>query len=160
MKTNKRRVRKCLASVREFSHRFDLAKRKYLSIFLGIFCINSQGYKHFGQVINFREFHLKNWKQKILHEFSLQNKWCISRVCNQYVTRDWLGCFRYNCTQGPLNNEGGRELNEKTKSRQNKNRQRNNMIKNKQIFFEVTRSWDCFTTATCIMLLKCVSVTI
>ena len=35
--------------------------------------------------------------------------------------------------------------------RQNENRQWNNMIKNKQISFEVTRAWDWFTTVICIM---------
>ena len=33
--------------------------------------------------------------------------------------------------------------NKKTKTRQNENIQRNNMIKNKQISFEVTRAWHC-----------------
>ena len=36
-KTNKRKVRKCLKCVKEYSHRFDLANGKYLSIFLGVF---------------------------------------------------------------------------------------------------------------------------
>ena len=39
----------------------------------------------------------------------------------------------------------------KTKSRQNENRQRNNMIKNKKISFTVTRAWDCFATVICII---------
>ena len=43
------------------------------------------------------------------------------------------------------------------KSRQNGNRQRNNEIKSKQISFEVTRAWGCFTTWE--RLLKCVLIT-
>ena len=40
-------------------------------------------------------------------------------------------------------------------SRQNGNRQINNMVKSKQIPSEVTRAWDCFTTwkVFCIMYL-------
>ena len=41
----------------------------------------------------------------------------------------------------------------KTKSRQDENRQRNNTIKNKQISFEFTHASDCFTTVICIMYL-------
>ena len=47
-----------------------------------------------------------------------------------------IGNFRYNLARGQLNNEKGGEL--ETKSRQNGNRQRNNMIKCKQISFKVT----------------------
>ena len=34
-----------------------------------------------------------------------------------------------------------------------KNRQRNIMMKNKQISLEVARAWDCFTAEICIMYL-------
>ena len=37
MKTNKRKVRKCLKYTKEFSRRFDMGNGKYLSIFLGVF---------------------------------------------------------------------------------------------------------------------------
>ena len=37
MKTNNRKVRKCLKCVKEFSRGFDLANGKYMSIFLGFF---------------------------------------------------------------------------------------------------------------------------
>ena len=37
MKTNKRKVRKCLKCVKQSSRRFDLANGKYLSILLGLF---------------------------------------------------------------------------------------------------------------------------
>ena len=46
MKTNKRKVRKCLQSVEKHSCRFDLANGKYLSIFLGGFTrgqLNNEG---------------------------------------------------------------------------------------------------------------------
>ena len=46
--------------------------------------------------------------------------------------------FRYNCTRGQLNKEGGGEIHEIKK--QNGNRQRKNMIKSKQISFEITRA--------------------
>ena len=39
------------------------------------------------------------------------------------------------------------------KSRQNGNRKRNSMIKSKQISFEVTCAWDCFTTWKVICIL-------
>ena len=54
MKTNKRKVRKYLNCVKEFSRRFDLANRKYLSIFLGFFA-RIVKVTHFALVINFRE---------------------------------------------------------------------------------------------------------
>ena len=54
MKTNKRKVRKCLNCVKEFSGRFDLANGKYSSIFLGVFA-RIVKVTHFRQVINFRE---------------------------------------------------------------------------------------------------------
>ena len=37
MRTNKRKVRKCLKCVKEFSRRFDLENEEYMSIFLGVF---------------------------------------------------------------------------------------------------------------------------
>ena len=54
MKTNKIKVRKYLNWVKEFSRRFDLANRKYLSIFLGVFA-RIVKVTHSAQVINFRE---------------------------------------------------------------------------------------------------------
>ena len=53
MKTNKIKVRKYLNWVKEFPRRFDLANRKYLSIFLGVF-VRIVKVTHFAQVINFR----------------------------------------------------------------------------------------------------------
>ena len=50
-----------------------------------------------------------------------------------------------------LNNEGGVELHEKKQSREKM--KIGKRIKNKQISFEVTRAWDCFTTVICIMYL-------
>ena len=50
-----------------------------------------------------------------------------------------------------LNNEGGVELHEKKQSREKMKIDKR--IKNKQISFEVTRAWDCFTTVICIMYL-------
>ena len=62
----------------------------------------------------------------------------------------WLGSFRCNCTSGQLKKRGGggelHEKKKKAKSKQNGNRQRNNMRKRKQTSFEVTRTWDSFTT--------------
>ena len=54
MKTTKRKVRKSLKFVKGFSRRFDLANRKHLSIFLGIFA-RIVKVTHFAQVINFQE---------------------------------------------------------------------------------------------------------
>ena len=54
MKTNKRKITKCLKYLQEFSRRFVLANGKYLSIFLGIFARISE-VTHFAQVINFRK---------------------------------------------------------------------------------------------------------
>ena len=50
-----------------------------------------------------------------------------------------------------LNNEGGVELHEKKQSREKM--KIGKRIKNKQISFQVTRAWDCFTTVICIMYL-------
>ena len=72
MKTNKRTNKKWIRWVKEFFHRFDLANGKYLSIFLRVFARIVKA-THFAQVINFRKFQVKNWKQKILRGFSLQN---------------------------------------------------------------------------------------
>ena len=44
MKTNKRKVRKCFNCMKEFLHKSDLANGKYLSILLGFFSKNCQGY--------------------------------------------------------------------------------------------------------------------
>ena len=54
MKTNKRKVRKCLKCVKKYSCIFDLANGKYLSIFLVIFA-RIVKVTHFAQVINFCE---------------------------------------------------------------------------------------------------------
>ena len=54
MKTNKRKVRKCLQYVKKFWRRFNLAKKTYLSIFLGVFAIIVK-VTHFAQIINFGE---------------------------------------------------------------------------------------------------------
>ena len=54
MKTNERKVRKCLKCVKEFLRRFDLANEKYLSIFQGVFA-RIVKVTHFAQVINFCE---------------------------------------------------------------------------------------------------------
>ena len=51
MKTNKRKIRKYLKYVKEFSRRFDLAIGKYLSIFLGVF-ERIVKVTHFAQVIS------------------------------------------------------------------------------------------------------------
>ena len=73
MKKNRTKVRKCIRCVKEFPHRFDLANGKYMSIFLRAF-VKTVKDAHSAQVIPiFDEFHVKNWKQKILYGFSLQN---------------------------------------------------------------------------------------
>ena len=54
MKRNKRKVRKSINCMKEFSRRFDLAYRKYLSIFLRVFA-RIVKVTHFAQIINFRE---------------------------------------------------------------------------------------------------------
>ena len=52
VETNRRKVRKCLRCVKEFSHRFDLENGKYLSTFLGVFA-RMVKVAHFALVINF-----------------------------------------------------------------------------------------------------------
>ena len=83
----------------------------------GFFCKNCQGYTDFAQVINFRQFHVKHWKQKILMDFLCKTKSCITWVFNSVCNADWLENFRYDCTQGQLNNEWGGELLEMKPSR-------------------------------------------
>ena len=238
MKINKQKGRKCLRCVKEFSHRFNLANGKYLPIFLMGFTRIVKA-AHFAQVIDFRELHVKNWKQKdiawifftkLIHaqlEFvtqfvtwellpnACQNKCIYKHLINPKYIKQWIiyllhkkcpyselfwsvffphfPAFGLNKYSIRMRENAGkmwtritpntdtfyavitwkraydRELLDitvhesvkqrrrrraswsKTKSRQNENRQINNMIKNKQICFEVTRAWDCFTTVMCIM---------
>ena len=51
MKTNKRKVRKCLNYVKEFSGRFDSVNGKYLLIFVEVFARTVQ-VTHLTQVIS------------------------------------------------------------------------------------------------------------
>ena len=91
MSTNKREVRKCLRCVKEFSHRFDLANGKYLSIFLGVFARIIKA-KHFAK--HFANFTWKNWKQKILLDFLYKTKSCVTcvrkSVCNAGIPSTYL----------------------------------------------------------------------
>ena len=66
----------------------------------------------------------------------------------------WLGNFRQLYTKSIKQQRKRRASGNKTKLRQNENRRRNNMIKNEQISFEVTHTWDCFMT----VIFICVSV--
>ena len=54
MKTNKRKVRKCLKCVEEFLRRFNVGNGKYLSVFLVVFA-RIVKVTHFPQVTNFCE---------------------------------------------------------------------------------------------------------
>ena len=70
-------------------------------------------------------------------------------LSNKYYikTHIRLGNFRCNCTRGQLNNKKGEQLHEiKRGSRQTGIGKKNNKTKSNQISFEVTRTWDCFTT--------------
>ena len=80
MSTNKREVRKCIRCVKEFSHRFDFANGKYLSIFLGVL----QELSRLNILLRlsfFANFTWKNWKQKILLDFLYKTKSCVTWVC-------------------------------------------------------------------------------
>ena len=85
MKTKKRKVTKCLRSLKEFLHRFDSANEKYLSIFLTVFARIVKA-THFAQVINSREFHVKNSKQKILHGLYKTKSYMLLESVTQFVT--------------------------------------------------------------------------
>ena len=54
MKTNKRKIRKCLKYVKEFWRRFDSANGKYFSIFIGAFA-RIVKVTHFAHVASFCE---------------------------------------------------------------------------------------------------------
>ena len=45
-------------------------------------------------------------------DFLYKTKSCVTWICNSVSNADWLETFRYNCTQGQLNNEVGGELHE------------------------------------------------
>ena len=45
-------------------------------------------------------------------DFLYKSKSCVTWVCNSVCNADWLETFRYNCTRGQINNEGGVELHE------------------------------------------------
>ena len=59
MKTNKRKVRKCLNYVKKFPRRFDLTNGKYLSVFLGVFA----GLSKFNILLRLSTFEQSNVKK-------------------------------------------------------------------------------------------------
>ena len=94
-----------------------------------------------------REFSLNTFQNKCMYRHSINPKYIKQWIIYHFKRYIWLGTFRYNRTRGQLINRGGGELHEMKRSRdKNGNRQRNSGIKSKQISFENTRAWDCFTT--------------
>ena len=60
MNTNKRKVRKCLKCIKEFSRRFDLTNGEYFVNFPRDFCNNCQGYTFWKIALSsFSIFHTK-----------------------------------------------------------------------------------------------------
>ena len=88
MKTNKRKVRKCLLCVNEFWNRFDLANGKYLSIFLRVLqeLLRLHILLRLSLSTNF------TWKienKRYCMDFPYKTKSCVTWHWTQFVSREF-----------------------------------------------------------------------
>ena len=103
--------------------------------------------------------HYQDHNLKIIRSASPRLWWCDIWQSFQHISspKTWIRLIWCNCTIA-----GARSIKErrrkraswnKTKSRQNVKRQINDVIKSKQISFEVTHTWYCFTTRKVIFIM-------
>ena len=64
-----------------------------------------------------QKFPLNTWQNKCIYKHSVNPKHIKQWITYHFKTYIWLGVFRYNCTQGQLNNEGEGEHHETKQSR-------------------------------------------